>query len=87
MKVKVKNLDHLNDILFYAGFGVARDSLVCVMNTNTLNKLTANFAEKYDNKKYTFYPIWKDPAFFARYNGVHFAIGEWLEDGEVDIKL
>lgn len=93
MKVKIKNLDHLNDILFYGCFGMARDSLVCVMNTNTLNKLTTDFAEnfvkkyKYDNKKYTIYSMLKDPAFFAKNNGVHFAIGEWLEDGEVDIKL
>lgn len=87
MKVKIKNLDHLNDILFYGCFGMARDSLVCVMNTNTLNKLTTNFSEKYDNDNYNFYSPWKDPSYFAKNNGVHFAIGEWLEDGEVDIKL
>lgn len=87
MKVKINNLDQLNDILFYAGFGMAKDSLVCVMNYNTIRKLTSDFAKKYKQKCYMWNPFWENPSWFAVNNGVHFATGEWLEDGEVDIKL
>ena len=86
MKIKINNLDDLNDILFYAGFGVARDSLVCVMNQTTLETLTINFIKEHKDieKKY---PHIEDPLWFAENNGVHFAIGNWLKNGEVDIKL
>ena len=91
MKVKIDNIDQLNDILFYASFGCAKDSLVCVMNNKTLNKLTADFTAKYKDafKRYgnNWYSLYSIPEWFAINNGVHFAVGNWLEDGEVDIKL
>lgn len=85
MRVKIKNLNHLNDILFYAGFGYAGDNLVCIMNNYTLNKITQNF-----NETFLFQHKVKSiisPQDFMNKNGVHISIGEWLEDMEVDIKI
>ena len=89
MKVKIDNIDQLNDILFYAGFGCAKDSLVCVMNYDTLTKIVRDFRQKYREsfgEKWSS-SFWENPFWFAANNGVHFAIGDWLEYGEVDIKL
>ena len=87
MIVKINNLKELNNIVFNAGFGQCK-SLVLVMNYRTLGMLTANFkGEYFSNFKETWNKKWEDPEWFARYNGIPMAIGNWLEDGEVDIKI
>ena len=86
MRIKVKNINHMNDILFYGGFDQSQD-LVVIMNKNTLNKFTREFNKELYEKSHIRDLKWEDPEWFAQYNGVLIAIGNWLEDNEVDIKL
>ncbi len=86
MRIKVKNIDHLNDILFYGGFSV-NEELTVIMSKSTLEKFITDFKEKFYERTNIWNSKWGDPELFAQYNGVPIAIGNWLEDGEVDIKL
>lgn len=86
MRIKVKNINHLNDILFYGGFGKSKE-LTVIMNRNTLENFVLDFNKEFHNKIAMWDKKWDDPDWFAQHNGVLIAIGEWLGDGEVDIKI
>lgn len=86
MRIKVKNINHLNDILFYGGFGKSKE-LTVIMNRNTLENFVLDFNKEFHNKIAIWDKKWDDPDWFAQHNGILIAIGEWLEDGEVDIKI
>ena len=86
MRIKVKSIDHLNDILFYGGFGHSKE-LTVIINRPTLKRFVLDFSDKLYERTHVWSPEWADPDWFAQNNGVPIAIGNWLEDGEVDIKL
>ena len=63
------------------------EPVTIIMNRTTLENFVLDFNRKFYNKIKVWDKKWDDPDWFAQHNGVLMAIGEWLENGEVDIKL